>query len=251
MKDINTIFLPGNDKTNCQAPILIEGLPGIGHVGKLVAEHIIQEGHAEKVAEIYSVYFPPQVLVEDNSVVRLCNNEIYRYEDEAGSFLILVGDFQSITNEGHYHLSEEYVRIAAELGVKRIYTLGGYGVGEFLEKPRVIGVVNDSSLAEQVQDAGAVCEVSEPGAGIIGAAGLMVGFAKLYNIEGICLMGETSGYLVDPKAATVVLNALCHLIGRTFDTTHLSERASEMEVEIARVLEANRPKSDDELTYIG
>ena len=251
MKDITTIFLPDIDKTNCQAPILIEGLPGIGHVGKLVAEHIIQEWDAKKIAEIYSVYFPPQVLVEDDGVVRLCNNEIYRYEDETGSFLILVGDFQSITNEGHYHLSDEYVRVAAELGVKRIYTLGGYGVGEFLEKPRVIGVVNDSSLVEQVRDAGGVFEVTEPGTGIIGAAGLMIGLAKLHNIEGICLMGETSGYLVDPKAATVVLNALCQLIDKTFDTTHLSERASEMEAEIARVLEGNRPKSDDELSYIG
>jgi len=30
-------------------PILIEALPGIGHVGKLVAEHIIHELHAENL----------------------------------------------------------------------------------------------------------------------------------------------------------------------------------------------------------
>jgi len=34
-------------------PILIEGLPGIGHVGKLVAEHIIDELGAKKIIEIY------------------------------------------------------------------------------------------------------------------------------------------------------------------------------------------------------
>ena len=251
MKEIITVFMPDNSTDGKHASVLIEGLPGIGHVGKLVAEHLIHELQATKVAEIISSYFPPQALVEEDGIARLCNNEIYRYEDEFGALLILVGDFQSTTNEGHYHLSAEYVRIAAELGVERIYTLGGYGVGNFVEKPRVIGVVNDASLCEVVTEAGAVFEASEPGAGIIGAAGLMIGFAKQQNIEGICLMGETSGYLVDPKAAMVVLQTLSHLIQRPIDTVNLTKRSEEMEVEIAHILGSNRTQTNDELSYIG
>ena len=45
------------------APVMIEGLPGVGNVGKLVVEHIIEELHAEKIIEIYSWHFPPQVFV--------------------------------------------------------------------------------------------------------------------------------------------------------------------------------------------
>jgi proteasome assembly chaperone (PAC2) family protein len=41
-------------------PILIEGLPGIGQVGKLVAEYMIHMLGAEKIGEIHSIYFPPQ-----------------------------------------------------------------------------------------------------------------------------------------------------------------------------------------------
>src|SRR3972149_6895941 len=41
-------------------PIFIEGLPGIGNVGKLAAEHLKDELKAVKFAEIYSKYFPPQ-----------------------------------------------------------------------------------------------------------------------------------------------------------------------------------------------
>jgi proteasome assembly chaperone (PAC2) family protein len=29
-------------------PILVEGLPGVGHVGKLVADHMVEELDAEK-----------------------------------------------------------------------------------------------------------------------------------------------------------------------------------------------------------
>ena len=34
-------------------PILIEGLPGVGHVGKLAAEHLLEEFDAELVRRIY------------------------------------------------------------------------------------------------------------------------------------------------------------------------------------------------------
>jgi len=37
-------------KVKLNKPVMIEGLPGVGNVGKLVAEHIIQELNAEKEA---------------------------------------------------------------------------------------------------------------------------------------------------------------------------------------------------------
>ena len=60
-----------------KADVLVEGLPGIGQVGKLVVEHLIQELKAERIVEITSIFFPPQVLIEPGGVVRLPNNEIY------------------------------------------------------------------------------------------------------------------------------------------------------------------------------
>lgn len=38
-------------------PLLIEGLPGIGNVGKLAVEHLIDTINAKKFAEIYSKDF--------------------------------------------------------------------------------------------------------------------------------------------------------------------------------------------------
>ena len=49
-------------KPKLKNPILIEGLPGIGNVGKLAVEHLIDKTNAVKFAEIYSKDFPPQVL---------------------------------------------------------------------------------------------------------------------------------------------------------------------------------------------
>ena len=82
MEDISVTFIEGRTEEELHAPIFIEGLPGIGHVGKLVAEHLIKELGAEKIAEITSIYFPPQVILGPDGVTRLCNNEIFRYSSD-------------------------------------------------------------------------------------------------------------------------------------------------------------------------
>ena len=230
--------------------ILIEGLPGIGQVGKLVAEHMIQELGAEKVAEVFSIHFPPQVLLDRDGLTRLVSNSLYRYEGEK-KILFLVGDFQSTSGEGHYLLTDAYLDIAEELGVKRIYTLGGYGVGHLVDKPRVISAVNRESLRSEVEEAGGLFAGDEPGGGIIGASGLLLGMGALRGIEGICLMGETSGYLVDPKSAHSLLQVLSNLLKLPVDTTMLEERAEEMERIVERLRESEEMSSDDELRYIG
>src|SRR2546426_21336 len=58
------------DHPKLDDPTCIEGLPGIGNVGKLAAEHLKDELKAVKFAEIFSKYFPPQVLVQEDGQVR-------------------------------------------------------------------------------------------------------------------------------------------------------------------------------------
>ena len=57
-------------------PIFVEGLPGVGHVGKLVADHMVEELQAEKIMEIYSPHFPPQVMVREDGTIKQVRNEI-------------------------------------------------------------------------------------------------------------------------------------------------------------------------------
>ena len=164
MDDITVRFIDRTPGDGISAPVLIEGLPGIGHVGKLVAEHLVRELGAEKIAEIASIFFPPQVIIDEQGTVRLANNEVYYYEGETHRLLFLVGDFQATSAEGHYLLADAYLDIAEACGVQRLYTLGGYGVGHLVEEPRVLGAVNQSSLRESVEAAGAIVSRDEPGA---------------------------------------------------------------------------------------
>ena len=70
------------------------------------------------------------------------------------------------------------------------------------------------------------------------------------GIDAVCLMGETSGYIVDPMAAASVLSVLSKLAGVAVDPTRLNDRAAEMEKAIENIVEGEKSK-DEELSYIG
>jgi uncharacterized protein (TIGR00162 family) len=211
---------------------------------------MIHQLGAEKIGEIHSIYFPPQVIIDENGLARLARNELFLYHTEEKDIVFLIGDHQSTSNEGHYLLADQYCEIAEELNVKRIYTLGGFGVGHLVNEPRVLGAINRADLHEEIEAAGVTFTRNEPGGGIIGAAGLMLGLSAQRGIDAVCLMGETSGYIVDPMAAASVLSVLSKLAGVTVDPTRLNDRAAEMEKAIESMVEGEKSK-DEELNYIG
>ena len=191
-----------------------------------------------------------RVILDESGLARLARNELYLYHSEERDIVFLVGDHQSTSNEGHYLLADQYCEIAEELHVTRIYTLGGFGVGHLVNEPRVLGAVNRSDLRGEIEAAGVTFNRDEPGGGIIGAAGLMLGLSAGRGIDAVCLMGETSGYIVDPMAAASVLSVLSKLAGVAVDQTKLNDRAAEMEKVIESMVEDGKSK-DEELNYIG
>jgi len=244
-------------KVKVKNPVLIEGLPGVGHVGKLVAEHIIEELNGEKILEIISPHFPPQVIVRPDGTVKLVNNELYLCNQKGQDILVLVGDYQSVTNEGHYELTSLVLDISEEFNVSRIYTLGGYGTGQMVEVPNVLGATNNPNLIEEMTDAGVEFKENEPGGGIVGISGILLGLASLRSIDAICLMGVTSGYMVDPKSAQAVLEILKNALNIEVEDHALEERAKEMEKLMEKLKGMHQFQSqqdtqtDDDLRYIG
>jgi len=236
-------------------PIFIEGLPGIGNVGKLAAEHLRDELKGVKFAEIFSKFFPPQVLVQEDGLVKLVDNELYYVRREGKrDFVILVGDYQGLTPEGQYELSDRVLKEISALGVKLAYTLGGYGMGRMVTKPRVLGAATDLDLVKEMEQHGVVFARGEPGAGIVGASGLVLGLGKLYGVRSVCLMGETSGYFVDPKSAQAVLTVLTKALGIELSFTELESKAKQIDQITSKLRDAEaQPEtpSKEDLGYIG
>jgi uncharacterized protein (TIGR00162 family) len=234
-------------------PAFVEGLPGVGHVGKLVAEHVIEEADSELVARVHSEHFPPQVTVDDDSVAELAAAEMHAVRTAGRDLLVLTGNHQAQDNVGHYRVTEAFLDVAAEFGVSDVFALGGVPTGELVEDHDVVGSVSDADLKGELADAGVEFRSEEPAGGIVGSSGLLVGLGGKRGFDAVCLMGETSGYLVDPKAAKAVLAVLEELLGFDVDEEALDDRADEMEEVVSRLqdMEDGPSPGDEDLRYIG
>ncbi|MEM3399569.1 MAG: proteasome assembly chaperone family protein [Candidatus Micrarchaeia archaeon] len=215
-------------------PVLVEGLPGIGLVGKLAADYMIKELKAEKIADLYSPHFPHQVLMLKKGGIRMLKNSFYVWKNKNGrDVVILVGDVQAVTPEAQFSVCGSILDYYEKLGGKMIFTLGGYGVGRIVDEPRVLGSATHISLVEKMKQYGVI--FGEANGAIVGAAGLLLGLGKLRGMRGVCLMGETHGGYVDAKAAKAVLTVLLRILKVDLDMTKLEERAKETETFMKRM----------------
>jgi uncharacterized protein len=237
-------------------PMFIEGLPGIGNVGKLAVEHLIDNIKAKKFAEIYCKDFPPQVFINPDGTIELVKNELYYWKakkKEQRDIVLLTGDYQGLSSQGQYELVDTILTIIEKLGVKELYTLGGYGLGHDITRPQVLCATTDKQLVAPMKKHGAVFKRNEPGGGIVGASGLILGLGKLRGFKGACFMGETPGYLVDPKSAKAVLKVLMSLTKIDIDLTALEKKAKEIEqiAQQLREMETSSKERPEDLKYIG
>ena len=255
MSDMNEYDVDVLSEPDLRDPVLVEGLPGVGHVGTLVAEHLIEEGDSELVRRVYSEHLPPQVSVGDDGVAELTHTAFHAVDVGENDLVVVTGDHQAQTNAGHYRLTDAFLDVAEDFDIERIYALGGVPTGELIEEYDVLSAVSDADLREEIESAGALFRENEPAGGIVGISGLLLGLGARRDFEVACLMGETSGYLVDPKSAKAVLTVLQDLVGFEVDVAALDDRADEMEEVVGKIREMEQQAvaapSDEDLRYIG
>ena len=246
-------------KTGIKNPVLIEGLPGMGMVGRITTRFLIKHFSAKRLAELYSPHFPYYVLVNKRGSVRLLRAEFFFWENPTGKndLVFLVGDSQAQTIEGQYEVANSILEFAAKIGVKTVITVGGYRK-EVEEVPKVIAVSTNPKLLEMALQAHAI--PSPPGNPIVGTAGLLLGLAKFRKIDALCLLGETRGYLPDPWAAKSILNVLRQMFGLEIDfkalddqiekSKEMATRMREIEERREKYAQKTRKTEKERMTYI-
>jgi uncharacterized protein (TIGR00162 family) len=255
------------EKPKLKNPIFIEGLPGVGNVGRIAAGYLVEEMKTKKFAELFSSHFMPFVLLHQSSAVHVLKNEFYYWKAKKKGqrdIIFLIGDSQSVDPEGHYEIVEAVLDFVKKYGVKEMFTLAGLSVGE-VTTPKVIGAVSGPELAKKYNKYGIDFEAGSRVGTIVGASGLLLGLGKSWGIDGVCLLGETVGYPIipDPKSAEAILNILTKILGVRIDTSKLKKKIKEMEDFINKVESVQKkafeqliktsakPEEKDKLTYIG
>ncbi len=252
-ENMDSVIVRMVDNVKLKNSVLIVGLPGIGNVGKITADFLIDSLKAKKLADVFSHHLPPQVLMNEDALARLVRNELYYKKRKEGDLIFFTGDFQGLTSQGQYEICYKVLELGTKFDVKQIITLGGYQIGKLMELPRVLGAYTSKEVKDEVERLGVIFSKNEPGGGIVGGAGLFLGMGlELFELPGVCLMGETSGYFTDPKSAKQVTKILVNYLNLGTDTSSLDDRIKEIEDITNRMIENPAPEErKEDLGYFG
>jgi len=191
-------------------PIFVQGLPGFGNVGKIAAYLLIKFCSAKPFAELYSPSFPDYLSVNSKGICRLPRYEFYAAPMEKNDFVIMTGDTQPSFDDvvAHYELCSEILDFLQKYDCNFIITIGGVPMTE--DKAQIYVAATSPRLAAEFMEKGAL--IYSKGR-ILGATGLMLGLAKERGLEGLCLLGTTSGFSADRGAGFSVFKFLMKALG--------------------------------------
>jgi len=222
-------------KPNIKNPVLIEGLPGIGNVGKVAVDFIIDNLRAEKIYEIYSHSFPHSVLVNEENMVELPKISIYYKKIKGKDILFMAGDIQPIDEVSCYEFCEKFLDLFEKMNGKEIITLGGIGLPHIPKSPKIYCTSNDKKIVKEyrkkVKLNNGLYGVVGP---IIGVSGLLLGLAKEREIPAICILAETLGHptYIGVKGAREILRSLDGMFDLKLDFNKLNKEITEIEKDI-------------------
>jgi hypothetical protein len=254
-------------KPKLNNPILIEGLPGIGNVGKVAVDFLIDELKAKKMCEITSYTFPHSVFVNEDNLVELPMIEIFykKFPGKKQDLILLCGDVQPIDEVSSYEFSDKVLDIIEQFKGKEIITLGGIGLAEVPKKPKVYCTGNTQKIIKKYKNGMVNDQLYGVVGPIVGVSGLLIGLAKRRNIDAISFLAETYGHPMHlgVKGAMEILKILDKRLKLDVSMSRLNKEIKEIESdilgrteqinEVARqtALKKLKDKIGKEVDYIG
>lgn len=282
------------------SPHLICGFPGTGLVGKLAVDYLIKELGAVHMADLFSSYFSPQVVIQVDGTTNIVKNSLYyvkknnnnNYNNKTSKnkkeikdiskpevqsdqsingsaaspspspppqstvslnptnttvsplsskdLILLTGDSQPVVPGSEYVLSEQILDLITKFKISNIYSLASYVTGTFVNDPKIYGTATNPEMIKSFRS----FNISTLDNGnITGMNGLILGLGKLRGIEGICLLGETSGYVIDAKASKNLLEILNNVLGININMDEMNKRSKDTEILIKNLEQQMMAKS--------
>lgn len=207
-------------------PVLVEGFPGIGLVGNIASQQIIDELKMEYIGSIDSRHFPPIAVLYEGMI----NMPVRIYESEEHNIVIIVSDIP-INPVVAYDISKALLEWAESINVREVVSLAG--IATMSDENKVFGAATNTEMLEKIKEK---VELFQMGT-ISGISGSIMAECLVRNIPAIGLLGSTMSQNPDPRAASVVINVLNQLYDLGVDTDSLLEQAEKIEIEMQRLAE--------------
>ncbi len=215
------------EEPKVEKPIIIAAMQDMGNVGSIVV-NFINDSLKTKRFRISKSPFPTYVVDKGGYIDLPDESWEYRYTGDLIVFGGGKGQPQS-TNELN-ELCQDVIDTAKKYSAKFIYTLGGFHTNRiFSDAPKTFITTTSKELTKQMQ--GLNIDTTPQKSFITGFNGLILGFAKKNEIQGIGMYGELNEPEIPQyRAAISIIKTLEKLTYRKFgNTSQLEIMAQEVE----------------------
>ena len=216
-----------DEEPNIEKPIVIAAMQDMGNVGSIVVNFINESLRTKTFRRAKTLH--PTYVVDRGGYIDLPNESWeYKYTDD----LIVFGGGkgQPQSNNELNDLCQDVIDIAKKYSAKFIYTLGGFHTSRVLDNfPKTFITTTSKELTKQME--GLDVETTPQKSIITGFNGLILGFAKQNDIQGIGMYGELNEPEIPQyRAAISIIKTLEKLTYRKLgDTSQLEVMAQEIE----------------------
>ncbi len=245
--------------------VLIAGLPGIGNVGKVAVDFMVEELEAEKLYEFFSYSLPHSVFVTEENLVELPSISLFvkKGAGKRPDLLFLAGDVQPIDEESCYSFSDTVLDCFTRLGGAQVVTIGGIGLPAVPKKPKVYCTGTSKEAVQSYKVVGIEPSLYGVVGPIIGVTGVMLGLSKRRSIPAVSLLAETFAHpmYLGIKGAREVVAILNDKLALGINIKELDREIREMESDAAdRTKQVDFPKAlrgigktrgGEDVSYIG
>src|SRR3989344_1180159 len=249
-------------------PTFVIGLPGIGNVGKIVTDYIIEHLNAKEIGKFY-VDTPPMVFPTQDGIefpsVRMYHasygksgkngnesksqgkkNGKNGKEGKKNSFLFIAGDYQP-REAKCFDFCAQVLDIFQKVKGKEIIILGGASLPAMGKTPEVYAISSKNELMKRYSKIAPGLKTAHGNLGpIVGVAGVLLGLAKDRKIDATAFLTETTDKdYFNEKSVKKALSLLAKLTGMEINSKQFDSRMKSMNAEISAFSDLMKGSKDE------
>ena len=179
---------------------IIEAVPGVGNVGKLVIDGLKEKYSSTCLGWLIHPDFPPHASLGVDGLLSPPGMEIYSVVLDSGETIITIsGRMQPITAAGQFEVSEAILKLAVEQGAPQLLVLAGLSAE--VEDRDIHVICSQAEVRDRLESDDIVVSKEKPDGGMIGISGMVLSLSEIHEVTAIGIVADTIGTSADFLAA--------------------------------------------------
>ena len=180
--------------------MILEAVPGVGNIGKILVDGLIEKHPSRTIGWILHPDFPPHATMSDEGLIgppRLDIIDVILPNGE--SVCIVTGVMQPMTAPGQFEVAESILRLASDSEASRLLVLAGLAAEPDCRS--IYAVCSDKGFRKTLEKEDILVSRSQPKGGMIGVAGMVLSLSTTLGVPTLGVIAKTVGASSDVLAA--------------------------------------------------